>query len=251
MSRLSPNSAPAENEQEPGVIPFPGKFAQPVETGSRAPTLHDGVLSTLRDLIVHNQLSPGTRLTENVLCERLKVSRTPLREALKVLSHEGLVEILPNRGARVVTLTQADVRQLFEVIGALESLAGRLACAHITDAELCDIKAVHYQMQANFIRRDLPAYFRLNQEIHNRILNAARNPILAATHANLNIRLLRARYLASQMDEERWAAAMREHELIIDALSRHAADETADLLLEHLRHKYESICRHLEQCCPK
>ena len=126
-------------------------------------------------------------------------------------------------------------------------LAGRLACSQITDAELCEIKAVHYQMQANFIRRDLPGYFRLNQAIHKWIVDAARNPVLAAMHENLNSRLLRVRYLASRMDQERWVAAMREHELIIDALVRRSADETADLLLQHLRDKYESICQHLDR----
>ena len=74
--------------------------------GRKTQTLHHGVLSALRDLIVHSELPPGIRLTEAVLCEHLKVSRTPLREALKVLSHEGLVEILPNRGARVVQLAK-------------------------------------------------------------------------------------------------------------------------------------------------
>ena len=248
MSRQSPSPSPAEDEQRAGVIVFPARITDVYGASFRAkaPTLHHGVLSSLRDLIVHNELAPGTRLTESVLCERLNVSRTPLREALKVLSHQGLVEILPNRGARVVKLTQEDVRHLFEVIGALESLAGRLACEHLTDAELCEIKAIHYQMQANYIRRDLPGYFRLNQAIHKRIVDAAQNPVLAATHENLNIRLLRARYLASQMDQDRWAAAMREHELIIDALRRRSADETADLLNQHLRHKYEAICQHLD-----
>jgi DNA-binding GntR family transcriptional regulator len=134
MSQQSP--IPSEDGFRPEVIVFPVKAKEGVGAAFRAksPTLHHGVLSSLRDLIVHNELSPGTRLTESVLCERLNVSRTPLREALKVLSHEGLVEILPNRGARVVTLTQEDVRHLFEVIGALESLAGRLACSQITDA---------------------------------------------------------------------------------------------------------------------
>ena len=248
MSQQSPGLPPAEDGHRSELIAFPKGGARTVAVGFRAktPTLHHGVLSSLRDLIVYNELSPGTRLTESVLCERLNVSRTPLREALKVLSHEGLVEILPNRGARVVTLTQEDVKHLFEVIGALESLAGKLACAQITDAELCDIKAVHYQMQANFIRRDLPGYFRLNQIIHRSIVDAARNPVLGSMHENLNSRLLRARYLASRMDQERWAAAMREHELIIDALDRRSADEAADLLLQHLRHKYEAICQHLD-----
>jgi DNA-binding GntR family transcriptional regulator len=96
-------------------------------------------------------------------------------------------------------------------------------------------------MQASFIRLDLPEYFRLNQTIHRRVVEAAGNPVLAQTHESLNVRLLRARYLASQTDRDRWAAAMREHELIIDALSRRAAEEIAQLLREHLWHKDDTI----------
>src|SRR5580700_2827448 len=212
----------------------------------RIQSLHHDTLSALRDLIVQNELPPGTRLTEAMLSERFSVSRTPLREALKVLSSEGLVEILPNRGARVVTLTLADIQNLFEVIGALESLAGRLACQNISDAEICDLKSIHCQMQATFLRSDLPEYFRLNQAIHTQIVAAARNPVLATTHQNLNARLLRARYMANQVDQGRWAAAMREHELIVEALERREGDRIADLLLLHLQHKFEAIRRYLE-----
>ena len=248
MDQRSPDIPVAVDARQSDIIVFPSRNNRPSGTGFRikTPTLHRGVLSSLKDLIIHDELPPGTRLTESVLCERLHVSRTPLREALKLLAHEGLVEILHNRGARVVKLTLEDARHLFEVIGGLESMAGRLACEQITDAEICEIRAIHYQMQAHFIRRDLPDYFRLNQAIHKRIVGAARNPVLTATHENLNTRLLRARYLASQVDQERWAAAMREHELIIDALVRRSADETADLLLQHLHHKYETICQHPE-----
>jgi DNA-binding GntR family transcriptional regulator len=248
MQEKSLESVPEGVAASDRIIAFPDRGRPKDESDSfslNAGPLHQAVVAALRDLIVHNELPPGRRLNERVLCERLKVSRTPLREALKVLSHEGLVETLPNRGARVVQMTRDDVKHLFEVIGALESLAGRLACEHITDAEICDLKALHYQMQAKFIRRDLPGYFRDNQLIHRQIVAAARNPVLAATHESLNTRLLRARYLASQTNHERWAAAMREHELIIDALSRRSAEETADLLLEHLHHKYASICQHL------
>jgi DNA-binding GntR family transcriptional regulator len=242
----SPATSPAGSLPS-DIIAFPTEEDEVRDTSSRngAKLLHQGVLASLRDLIIHNELAPGKRLNERILCERLKVSRTPLREALKVLSHEGLVELLPNRGARVVKLTPEDVRHLFEILGALESLAGRLACLHITEAEICEIKAVHYHMQAQFIRRVLPDYFRDNQEIHKRIVAAARNPVLITMYENLNSRLLRARYLASQTDQGRWAAAMREHELIIDALSRRCANELAELLQEHLNHKYESLCRHL------
>ena len=248
MDQRSPAIPIAVDARQSDIIVFPSRTSPPSGTGFRMkpPTLHRGVLSSLRDLIIHDELPPGTRLTESVLCERLHVSRTPLREALKLLAHEGLVEILPNRGARVVKLTIEDARHLFEVIGGLESLAGRLACEQISDAEICEIRAIHYQMKASFIRRDLPDYFRLNRAIHTCIVAASRNPVLTATHENLNARLLRARYLASQVDEDRWVAAMKEHELIIDALARRAKDETADLLLQHLRHKYEAICQHPE-----
>jgi DNA-binding GntR family transcriptional regulator len=243
---FSPATSPT-GSLPPAIIAFPTEEDGVQDTSSRAGAkpLHHEVLATVRDLIIHNEVAPGKRLNERILCERLKVSRTPLREALKVLSHEGLVELLPNRGARVVKLTPEDVRHLFEILGALESLAGRLACEHITEAEICEIKAVHYHMQAQFIRRDLPDYFRDNQEIHKRIVAAARNPVLITMYENLNCRLLRARYLASQTDRDRWATAMREHELIIDALSRRCADELAELLKQHLNHKYEAVCRHL------
>ena len=235
----------AADQGENSIIAFPK--IMPIVEGEQGESkiLHHGIVSTLRELIVHNQLPPGKRLTEQALCERLRVSRTPLREALKVLAHEGLVEILPNRGARVVQLTKEDVKHLFEVIGALESLGGRLACEQITEVEICELKSIHFRMKANFIRRDLPDYFRQNQAIHQRIVACTRNPVLISMHKNLNTRLLRARYLASQTDESRWAAAMQEHELIIEALERRSADEVADLLLVHLRHKYEAICNQL------
>ncbi len=237
----SSQTIPPADSLPSDIIAFPAEEDEVDKRPSRASAkpLHHGVLATLRDLIIHNELAPGKRLNERVLCERLHVSRTPLREALKVLSHEGLVELLPNRGARVVKLTPEDVRHLFEILGALESLAGRLACQHITEAEMCEIKAVHYHMQAQFIRCDLPDYFRDNQEIHKRIVAAARNPVLITMYENLNCRLLR------ETDRDRWATAMREHELIIDALSRRCADELAELLQQHLNHKYEAVCRHL------
>src|SRR5258708_22993191 len=124
-------------------------------------TLHDGLLNRLRDLINQEDLAPGQKLAERVLCERLGISRTPLREALKVLAAEGLVELLPNRGARVTQLTLGDVRALFEVMGALEALAGELAASRIGDAELAEIEALHHQMRAHYLRAELPEYFRL------------------------------------------------------------------------------------------
>ena len=98
--------------------------------------LHDQVSARLRTLLVEGRIAPGAKLNERELSEQLKVSRTPLREAIKLLAAEGLVDLLPNRGAIAVKLTEADVVNTFEVLGGLESLSGELAAQRITDAEL-------------------------------------------------------------------------------------------------------------------
>ena len=156
-------------------------------------SLHDAVTARLRDMIVEGEYPPGSRLPERVLCETFGISRTPLREALKVLASEGLLELAPNRGARVAGLTADDVDELFPVMGALEALAGELACARITDTELAEIRALHYQMVLHHKRGERPPYFDLNQQIHEKILEAARNLTLTASYTNLSGRIRRAR----------------------------------------------------------
>lgn len=207
--------------------------------------LHQNVLGTVRDLITQGEFAPGARLTERILTERLRVSRTPLREALKVLAHEGLVELLPNCGARVTKLTADDVRHLFAVIGALEALAGRLACEEITAAELTELKRLNGAMSEHFGRRELPEYFRFNQIIHEQIVRAARNPVLLTNYHLLCGRIRRARYQANQINEKRWRKAMAEHDAMIVALERRDGEKLAEILQTHLHGKYEAICSNL------
>jgi DNA-binding GntR family transcriptional regulator len=210
----------------------PPVAAQPITRAS----LHGQVVARLRDLIIEGELRPGERIPERILCERFGISRTPLREALKVLASEGLIELLPNRGARVARLEVKDVEDMFQVMGALEALSGSLACARITDEELAEIRALHYEMLAHYERRRLPEYFRLNQAIHEAILDAARNPILKATYLGLAGRVRHARYMAN-MSEARWAAAVKEHEAILAALAARDGERLARLLAEHLENK--------------
>jgi DNA-binding GntR family transcriptional regulator len=199
-------------------------------------TLHDKVVVRLRNLIVEGALLAGSRIPERELCERFGISRTPLREALKVLAAEGLVELLPNRGARVACLSESDVENMFQVMGALEALSGSLACQRFTEAELAEITALHYQMLAHYMRRQLPEYFRINQAIHEAILDAARNPVLKATYLGLAGRIRRARY-AANMSEERWAKAVEEHEAILAALAERDGARLSAILVEHLKNK--------------
>jgi DNA-binding GntR family transcriptional regulator len=203
-------------------------------------SLHEHVIAGLRDMIVEGELAAGARVPERLLCERFGVSRTPLREALKALASEGLVELLPNRGARVTRLTEQDVEDMFQVMASLEALSGTLACERVTEPELAEIRALHYQMLAHYMRRQLPEYFRFNQAIHEAIMDAARNPVLKATYQSLAGRIRRARYVAN-MSEERWAAAVEEHEAILVALVARDAPRLSELLAKHLRNKSDVV----------
>ena len=142
-------------------------------------SLHDGILIRLRDHIVEGNIRDGDRIPERQLCEMLGISRTPLREALKVLAAEGLVELLPNRGARVRQLSERDLGELFDIMGGLEGLAGRLACENISEDEIAEIERLHYEMYGFYLHRDMHGYFRVNQLIHLKIVEASRNATLA------------------------------------------------------------------------
>jgi DNA-binding GntR family transcriptional regulator len=211
--------------------------------------LASAVTAKLRDMIIEGTLPPGTRLNERVLCEQLMVSRTPLREAFKTLSGEGLIDLLPNRGAAVAEMSVADIEQTFEVMGALEGLSGELACERITDEEVAEIKALHYEMLASHARRDLPSYYRVNHQIHDRINAAARNGVLTSTYLQLNARIQSLRF-RSNFNQEKWNAAVKEHSAMLDALERREGPTLRAVLQQHLRNKRDTVIADLLVAAP-
>jgi len=213
--------------------------------------LPEELAKRMRDMIVAGELRPGGRITMQRLCTRFGVSRTPVREALKVLAAEGLVELLPNRGARVRQLSERDLAELFDVMGGLEGLAGRLACETITDAEIAEIEQLHYEMYGFYLHRDMHGYFHANQRIHEKIVAASRNAALMTLYGNLAGRVRRFRYAANfARKRERWGEAMREHESILDALRRRAGSELSDILFAHLRNKRSAAVENLKEDVP-
>jgi DNA-binding GntR family transcriptional regulator len=233
----------AAANDEPRSRPEPhGAIRAGEETGA---SLHSELLTRLRDYVVEGDLPAGARVPERLLCERFGVSRTPLREALKVLASEGLIDLLPNRGARIRQSGERELSELFDVMGGLEALAGRLACEKITDEAYAAIEELHRAMYGHYLRRDLHAYFACNQAIHEAIVAAADNEILSATFKTFAGRLRRARYSANaDKGHDRWSEAVREHEAILDALRRRAGSELADILFAHLRNKHRSAVHH-------
>lgn len=202
--------------------------------------LHQEAAVRLRQLIVEGDIAPGAKLNERALAERLQVSRTPLREAIKMLAAEGLVELLPNRGAVAAQLSAQDVADTFEVMAGLEGQSGELAAQRISADELAEIRALHYEMLAAYTRRDLSTYYRLNARIHERINAAARNPVLAHTYRTVNARLQALRF-RSNFDEHKWQRAVKEHEAMLSLLAERDAAGLRALLVQHLQLKRDAV----------
>jgi DNA-binding GntR family transcriptional regulator len=214
-------------------------------------SLHGEILAKLRDFLVEGGLAAGARVPERQLCEMFGISRTPLREALKVLAAEGLVDLLPNRGARVRVLSEQDIHELFDLMAGLEALAGRLACEAITEPEIVEIEALHHDMYVAYMHRDMHGYFQTNQLIHKKIVDAARNHALSSAYAGYAGRIRRIRYAANlARKRDRWGEAMREHEAILDALRRRAGLELSDILFTHLRNKQAAAIEQLAESQP-
>jgi len=214
---------------------------QQFQTGpiTREP-LHSQVAERLRELISHGELAPGDRLNERILCEQFGISRTPLREAIKILSLEGLVQLLPNRGAVVTELTRDEAEDMFQVMAAMEALGGELACRRATDWDVAEIRSLHEEMAEYYAQGNRPEYFRVNQRIHERIIECARNEELTAIYRQLARRIQRGRYMAN-FSQERWAQAVREHEEMLNALSRRDSERLKAILKGHLENKFAAI----------
>jgi len=211
------------------------------------PALAVEVAQALRDLILEGELAGGEKIQEKALTERFGVSRTPLREAMKMLSSEGLIELIPNRGAVISQTSLADLMDAFPVLATLEGLAGAQAAERATEDDIRDIIRLTRALRDAFNRGDRLEYFAVNQSIHRAILSASRNAILERTHATLASLVHRARYQAN-LSSARWQQAVAEHVKIADALEARASADADSLLREHmlatlasLVHRRESV----------
>lgn len=210
----------------------------------RRSSLHDTVADRLRDMIVDGTLPAGERIHEQSLCDAFGISRTPLREALKVLASEGLVELRTNRGARVAALTEAELAELFEALSGLERHAAELAAARATAGELAALRTLYERMEREWQRGRRTAYAKLNNDIHRTIVELAKNATLAGMHTALMTKLRRARYMAL-MSNARWDEAVREHRAILAALEARDAGDAGRLMGAHVQRTGEVVRRQL------
>jgi DNA-binding GntR family transcriptional regulator len=198
-------------------------------------TLHDEVTAVLRDMIIQGELAPGKRIPEKALCERLGISRTPLREALRVLASEGLITPLPRRGAIVAEPSSDEIQGVFYAIAAIESICAKLACENISDAEIENV----LKLQARLVhliakgQQRTKEYSNVNQGIHEAIVKGAGNAFLGELHRSLVIRILRVRYFID-VDKSTWDRAVEEHEQIADCLKRRDGKKLSEAISKHI-----------------
>lgn len=224
------------------VTPLPPFSATP--TGVVRDSLPQQVAEWLRRRLIEGELAPGSKLNERVLCEQLGVSRTPLREGIKLLASEGLVVLEAGRGAFVPAPSRDEIAQTFDVIAVLEGLAAERAAAHVTEAQLSELQALQFDMQAAFERRDLKAYYAANARVHDVFSQAAHNAVLRQTWQQLNLRLHALRFRSNQ-DEAKWRQALAEHADMLRALRLRDGAALRTLLETHLHRKRDAVLEKL------
>ena len=209
-------------------------------------SLHDELVPILRQEIISAKWVPGQRLPEALLCARFGVSRTPLRDALKALSAEGLLELTHNSGAVVTKPTADDIEGKLAIIELLECYAVREACTKATEGELRHIFKLHQQMGNAFARRDMNRNYRINNDVHAAIVSASHNSTLIELHAILWRHIERLRFLALVHEDiivDSWA----EHDKVVRALLARNGAVASFALRAHLRHVARKIKKQLQK----
>ncbi len=207
--------------------------------------LHEATFQKLRLLLVEGKIAPGSKLNERELAESLNVSRTPIREAIRRLAADGLVELITSRGAIAVQLSLEDVIHTFDVIADLEGFSGELAANNVSDSTLSELEALQYEMMASYARRDLSSYYKLNLRIHHLINQAANNPVLSRLFTQVNARIEALRFRSNQ-DGVKWEKAVEEHQAMINALKTRAAARMRKIMIQHVQNKRDVVVQLLK-----
>lgn len=207
--------------------------------------LHLETINQLRGMIVEGELAPGQRLFDADLSARLGVSPTPIHEALRVLTSEGLVEPIPGRGCRVTKITVDGICQLFESIAAVERTTTVFATQRMSADDIAGLVVLQDEIEMLFRDRDRPAYSHSNQRIHDAIVALSGNPILQKIYADLMVRVRRARYFAI-LQEDRWEQSVTEHAQILDAIRARDAEGAGLLMFHHVLGTGATLARNFD-----
>ncbi|MDQ0082358.1 DNA-binding transcriptional regulator, GntR family [Variovorax sp. YR634] len=203
-------------------------------------SLHDEVAATLREQIFDGTLTPGSFLDEAALCERLSISRTPLREALKVLTAEGLLRHEPRRGCFVNEVTERDLDEIFPVIALLEGRCAYEAARNASDAELHELDALHERLVRHAKARRINDYYATNHIIHEAIIKLADNKWLAQVIGDLR-KILKLARLQQLHAPGRLDQSLSEHLAVFAALKARDSEGADAAMRTHMTRQREAL----------
>lgn len=212
-------------------------------------SLAEEAAAAVRRLILIEQLTPGAAIPERELAEVLGISRTPMREALRQLATEGLVEFTSTRRARVANPSMDELTHYLVVLGALEALAGEGACDNATDEEIALINDFNARMRATSDAAEPLDFFTIDMEFHRTIVLASRNPPLIETHRQYNARLWRARFISSRRRLNR-DGTLQQHDEITAAVTARDREACARAMRGHLNTAVDNIRHALSERAP-
>ncbi len=197
-----------------------------------AEPLHKRAAAIIREMIIGGQLSPGEQIQENSLCDDLGISRTPLREALKALEAEGLVTLLPRRGAIVTEITSEHLEDMFELAMVLEVHAVKILCEKATEKQIESLEKIHRKLVSSHNMKRYKDYITQNEAFHVEIIKIAGNSYIRDIHNSLIAHLRRARVLGMKVhvSNDRFVAA---HEKIMAAIKRRDTKVAQEELANH------------------
>ncbi len=221
-----------------------GEYKFNITTNEYLP-LRDVVFNNLRDAILNGSLKPGERLMENHLAEKLGVSRTPVREALRMLEIEHLVELIPRKGAQVLDLSTTDLRNVLEIRSTLEALALKLACGNVPKEKIQKLKDLNEAFIENFDKKDYEGAARCDEEFHNIILECTGNDRLVQILSNLRLQVYRYRIvyikIADNLD-----TIIKHHSDMVYAIENNLPKMGEEVAKDHVKYQNEALLNFIE-----
>jgi len=203
-------------------------------------TLHEEIANNLRELIMSGQLQEGDKIKEDELCSSMGISKTPLREALRVLSVEGLIKPVPNRGSFVSTPTFEEIREMFDVMSVLEGICARAAAEKMSAKDLKNLEKLHNSLEKNFKRRAQREYIRINNQFHSFVQELAGNRTLNQIVNGLRQKILLYRYQSLNWPE-RFEQSIQEHRELIEAFRKKDPKKAETLMRRHLKKQCDAL----------
>ena len=210
-----------------------------------SPNLRDRVYEILKKSIIFQEISPGEKIDEEAIAKQLGVSRTPIRETLCRLENEGMVKIIPRRGAFVVQHSREKITEILMVREVLEGFAARLAVDYVNEKTIERMRSLFNGFSELNIRDHLPDYAQADLEFHNLIIKTSRNNLLISLMDTLNNHIQMFRFQTFSLDG-RPEHSMVEHAHIIEALEKKDPSSAESLMREHIRNVRESALKHFK-----